>query len=170
VTAPGGRRAELEARNAAMREQVDSLMSELHRKTAEVREAQAKAMAITASATSRDGSVTARVDSAGALTSLEFSPNAFERTTPDKLARVATETVIAAIAKSRTELNDVLSSAQEGPSIDLSEMLPGVPSLASLIPQPPPVPTPPTSTQPPSRGRAADDDDEGGSVMERGGW
>jgi DNA-binding protein YbaB len=169
VTAPGARRAELEARNAAMREQVDSLMSELHRKTAEMREAQAKALAITASATSQDGSVTARVDSSGALTSLEFSPNAFERTTPDKLARVATETVIAAVAKSRTELNEVLATAQEGPSIDLSEMLPGVPSLADLIPPAPPVPTPPSSTPPPRR-RSTDDDDEGGSVMERGGW
>jgi DNA-binding protein YbaB len=168
VTDPGGRRAELEARNAAMREQVDSLMSELHRKTAEVREAQARAMAITASATSPDGSVTASVDSAGALTSLEFSPNAFERTTPDKLARVATETVIAAVAKSRTELNEVLSAAQQGPSIDLSEMLPGVPSLADLIPPAPPVPAPPAQ-QPPRR-RPADDDEEGGSVMERGGW
>jgi len=168
VTDPGGRRAELEARNAAMREQVDSLMSELHRKTAEVREAQAKAMAITATAISQDGSVKASVDSAGALTSLEFSPNAFERTTPDKLARVATETVIAAIAKSRTELNEVLSEAQQGPSIDLSEMLPGVPSLADLIPQAPPVPTPPTQ-QPPRR-RPVEDDDEGGSVMDRGGW
>lgn len=170
MTDPGGRRAELEARNAAMREQVDSLMSELHRKTAEVREAQAKAMAITATATSPDGSVKASVDSAGALTSLEFSPNAFERTTPDKLARVATETVIAAIAKSRTELNEVLTEAQQGPSIDLSEMLPGVPSLADLIPPAPPVPTPPSQQQPPPRRRPADDDEEGGSVLERGGW
>ncbi|PRY43686.1 YbaB/EbfC family nucleoid-associated protein [Umezawaea tangerina] len=169
MTDPSGRRAELEARNAAMREQVDSLMSELHRKTAEMREAQAKAVAITASATSQDGSVTARVDSSGALTSLEFSPNAFERSTPDKLARVATETVIAAIAKSRTELNEVLADAQQGSSIDLSEMLPGVPSLADLIPPVPPVPQP--ASQAPRRpARPADDDEEGGSVMDRGGW
>ncbi|WNV90766.1 YbaB/EbfC family nucleoid-associated protein [Umezawaea sp. Da 62-37] len=169
MTDPSGRRAELEARNAAMREQVDSLMSELHRKTAEMREAQAKAMAITASATSRDGSVTARVDSSGALTSLEFSPNAFERSTPDKLARVATETVVEAIAKSRTELNEVLTDAQQGSSIDLSEMLPGVPSLADLIPPVPPVPQP--ASQAPQRGRRpADDEEEGGSVMDRGGW
>jgi DNA-binding protein YbaB len=169
VTDPSGRRAELEARNAAMREQVDSLMSELHRKTAELRETQAKAMAITATAVSKDGRVKASVDSSGALTSLEFSPNAFERTTPDKLARVATETVIAAIAKSRTELNEVLAPAQEGPSIDLSEMLPGVPSLADLIPKPPPVPTA-SSSSPPPRRPVDDDDEEGGSVMERSGW
>jgi DNA-binding protein YbaB len=91
VTDPTGRRAELEARNAAMREQVDSLLAELHKKTAEVREAQAQAMAITATAVSKDGSVRATVDSGGALTSLEFSPNAFERSTPDKLARLATK-------------------------------------------------------------------------------
>lgn len=165
MTDPSGRRAELEARNAAMRDQVDTLMSELHRKTEELRETQARAMAITASATSKDGSVTAHVDSSGALTSLEFSPNAFERTTPDKLARVVTETVIAAIAKSRTELNEVLAPAQEGPSLDLSELLPGVPSLADLIPKPPPVPQASVSRRP-----VVDDEDEGGSVLDRGGW
>lgn len=167
MTDPTGRRAELEARNAAMREQVDSLLTELHKKTAEVREAQAQAMAITATAVSKDGSVRATVDSGGALTSLEFSPSAFERTTPDKLARLTTETVQQAIAKARTELNEVLAPAQQGASIDLSEMLPGVPSLADLIPKPPVVPQPST---PPRRPAAPPDEDEGGSIMDRSGW
>ncbi|WP_158844606.1 YbaB/EbfC family nucleoid-associated protein [Saccharothrix deserti] len=167
MTDPTGRRAELEARNAAMREQVDSLLAELQKKTAELRETQAQAMAITATAVSKDGSVRATVDSAGALTSLEFSPNAFERSTPDKLARLATETVQQAIAKARTELNEVLAPAQQGASIDLSEMLPGVPSLADLIPKPPVVPQP--SAQP-RRPAPPSDDDDTGSIMDRSGW
>ncbi len=150
-----------------MREQVDSLLAELRKKTDEVREAQAQAMAITATAVSQDGSVRATVDSAGALTSLEFSANAFERTTPDKLARLATETVRQAVAKARTELNEVLAPARQGPSIDLSEMLPGVPSLADLIPQPPVVPQP---SAPPRRPAPPPDDDDGDSVMDRSGW
>ncbi|MDU0292442.1 YbaB/EbfC family nucleoid-associated protein [Saccharothrix longispora] len=166
MTDPTGRRAELEARNAAMREQVDSLLAELNKKTAELRETQAKAMAITASAVSKDGSVRATVDSAGALTSLEFSASAFERTTPDKLARLTTETVQQAVAKARTELNEVLAPAQQGASVDLSEMLPGVPSLSDLIPKPPVVPQ---SSTPPRR-PAPRDDDEGGSFMDRSGW
>ncbi|WP_051771689.1 YbaB/EbfC family nucleoid-associated protein [Saccharothrix sp. NRRL B-16314] len=165
MTDPTGRRAELEARNAAMRERVDSLLAELHKKTAEVREAQAQAMAITASAVSEDGSVRATVDSGGALTSLEFSPNAFERSTPDKLARLATETVRQAIAQARTELNEVLAPAQQGASVDLSEMLPGVPALADLIPKPPVVPE--ASPQP---GRPTPPADDGSSVMDRSGW
>ncbi|MCE7000513.1 YbaB/EbfC family nucleoid-associated protein [Saccharothrix sp. S26] len=167
MTDPTGRRAELEARNAAMREQVDSLLAELKDKTAQLRETQAQAMAITATAVSKDGAVRATVDSAGALTSLEFSANAFERTTPDKLARLATETVRQAVAQARTRLNEVLAPAQQGPSIDLSEMLPGVPSLADLIPQPPAVPEPSTR---PRRPAPPSDDDDGDSIMDRSGW
>ncbi|MBY8852565.1 hypothetical protein K7G98_31790 [Saccharothrix sp. MB29] len=102
----------------------------------------------------------------GALTSLEFSASAFERTTPDKLARLTTETVQQAVAKARTELNEVLAPAQQGASVDLSEMLPGVPSLSDLIPKPPVVPQ---SSTPPRR-PAPRDDDEGGSFMDRSGW
>ncbi|MBB5954975.1 DNA-binding protein YbaB [Saccharothrix tamanrassetensis] len=168
MTDPTGRRAELEARNAAMREQVDTLLAELKTKTAELRETQERVQAITASAVSKDGSVRASVDSTGALTSLEFSANAFERTTPDKLARLATETVLRAVAKARTELNEVIAPAQQGGSIDLSEMLPGVPSLADLIPRPPAVPQPQTST--PRRPAPPRDDEDGDSFMDRSGW
>lgn len=150
-----------------MREQVDSLLAELKKKTAQLQETQAQAMAITATAVSKDGAVRATVDSAGALTSLEFSANAFERTTPDKLARLATETVQQAVAKARTELNDVLAPAQQGAGIDLSELLPGVPSLADLIPKPPVVPQPSTS---PRRPAPPSDDDDGDSFMDRSGW
>lgn len=169
MTDPTGRRAELEARNAAMREQVDTLLAELKTKTAELRETQERVRAITASAVSKDGSVRASVDSTGALTSLEFSANAFERTTPDKLARVATETVLQAVARSRAELNEAVAPAQQGASVDLSELLPGVPSLSDLIPQPPAVPQPPSST--PRRAPAPRPDDEDGeSFMDRSGW
>ncbi|QFZ23376.1 YbaB/EbfC family nucleoid-associated protein [Saccharothrix syringae] len=166
MTDPTGRRAELEARNAAMREHVDSLLGELRKKTEQLQETQARAMAITATAASKDGTVRATVDSAGALTSLELTANAFDRTTPDRLARLVTETVREAVAKARTELNDVLAPAQQGPGIDLSEMLPGVPSLSDLIPKPPVVP----QDRAPSRRPAPPDDDEGDSVMDRSGW
>ncbi|MFI9814887.1 YbaB/EbfC family nucleoid-associated protein [Saccharothrix variisporea] len=166
MTDPTGRRAELEARNAAMRERVDSLLAELRTKTAELHETAARAQAVSATAVSKDGSVRASVDSTGALTSLEFSPNAFERTTPDKLARLTTETVLQAIAKARTEVTEVLAPAQQGGSVDLSELLPGVPSLADLIPKPPAVPT----ATPPRRAPAPPDDDDGDSIMDRSGW
>ncbi|WP_433265601.1 YbaB/EbfC family nucleoid-associated protein [Actinosynnema sp. CS-041913] len=168
MTDPTGRRAELEARNAAMREQVDSLLAELKTKTAELRETQERVQAITASAVSKDGSVRASVDSTGALTSLEFSANAFERTTPDKLARLTTETVLQAVAKARAELTEVVTPAQQGASVDLSEMLPGVPSLADLIPKPPAVPQP--QGAPPRRPAPPQDDEDGDSFMDRSGW
>ncbi|MEU6152458.1 YbaB/EbfC family nucleoid-associated protein [Actinosynnema sp. NPDC047251] len=168
MTDPTGRRAELEARNAAMRDQVDTLLAELKTKTAELRETQERVQAITASAVSKDGSVRASVDSTGAVTSLEFSANAFERTTPDKLARVATETILQAVAKSRTELNEVIAPAQRGGSVDLSELLPGVPSLTDLIPPPPAVPQPPSAQRRAPAPRP--DDEDGDSFMDRSGW
>ncbi|MEV0678412.1 YbaB/EbfC family nucleoid-associated protein [Actinosynnema sp. NPDC050436] len=168
MTDPTGRRAVLEARNAAMREQVDTLLAELKTKTAQLRETQERVQAITATAVSKDGAVRASVDSTGALTSLEFSANAFERTTPDKLARLATETVLQAVARSRTELNEVVAPAQQGASVDLSELLPGVPSLADLIPPPPPVPQPPSARRQPPAPRP--DDEDGESFLDRSGW
>lgn len=166
MTDPTGRRAELEARNAAMREHVDSLLTELRAKTAQLHETAARAQAVSATAVSQDGSVRASVDSTGALTSLEFSPNAFERTTPEKLARLTTETVLQAVAKARAEVTEVLAPAQEGASVDLSEFLPGVPSLADLLPKPPVVP----SATPPRRSPAPPDDDDGDTIMDRSGW
>jgi hypothetical protein len=61
----------------------------------------------------------------------------------------------------------VLAPAQQGPSIDLSEMLPGVPSLADLIPQPPVVAEPSTRSRRPA---PPPDDDDGVSIMDRSGW
>ncbi|WP_245865613.1 YbaB/EbfC family nucleoid-associated protein [Prauserella marina] len=43
--------------------------------------------------TSQDGLVRATVDSAGALTELEFAPTAFERTDPGTLARTVLDVV-----------------------------------------------------------------------------
>ncbi|GAA3842326.1 YbaB/EbfC family nucleoid-associated protein [Saccharothrix violaceirubra] len=168
MTDPSGRRAELEARNAAMREQVDTLLGELREKTAQLRETQERALAVTASAVSKDGTVKASVDASGALTSLEFAPSAFDRhQTPDKLARLATETVRQAIAKARTEVEETLADARTGPSLDLSELLPGVPPLSELVPKPPVVADPPATTRRPA---PRDDDQEGESFMDRSGW
>jgi len=50
MTDPTDRRAQLEARNAAMRENVEGLLTDLRRRTADLAEAQARAAAVPASA------------------------------------------------------------------------------------------------------------------------
>ncbi|KAA2264618.1 YbaB/EbfC family nucleoid-associated protein [Solihabitans fulvus] len=168
MSEPSGLRAELEARNAAMREQVDGLLAELRKKTDELKDTQAKAFAVTADAVSPDGTVRASVDATGVLTKLEFAPSSFERSTPEKLARTATETILQAAGKARAQVSEAFEPLQDGPSIDLSEMLPGLPSMKDLIPPVPPLPQP-SAEAPQRRARPADDDEEGG-FMERTSW
>ncbi|MBW4716077.1 YbaB/EbfC family nucleoid-associated protein [Saccharothrix obliqua] len=165
----GPDRAELEARNAAARERVDTLLAELRTRTAELRDVRERVRSITATAVSEDGAVRAAVDSTGALTSLEFSANAFERTTPAKLARLATETVLRAVAQARDELSDVITPSQRGASVDLAEFLPGVPTLADLVPEPPAVPGPPATAPRRPAARPPDDEDDAG-VLDRSDW
>lgn len=87
MTDPADRQAELKARNAAMQEQVTSLLGGLQRQTEQLREAQTEAMSATGRATSPDGLVTAHVNAAGIATDVEVSPSAFKTSTPDKLGR-----------------------------------------------------------------------------------
>lgn len=158
------RRAELEARNAAMRENVDNLMADLRRRTSEFAGAQARAAAVTGSATSSDGLVQVQVNPAGVLTDLRFAPTAFQRSTPEKLARSVIETAQAAARSAREQVEGVLAPLQG--QTDLSELIEGAPSFVDLLRPPPP----PAAEAPPQRGRPPrqddPDDDEGfGSVL-----
>ncbi|SER23048.1 YbaB/EbfC family nucleoid-associated protein [Lentzea albida] len=158
------RRAELEARNAAMRENVDNLMADLRRRTSEFAGAQARAAAVTGAATSPDGLVQVQVNPAGVLTDLRFAPAAFQRSTPEKLARSVIETAQTAARSAREQVEGVLAPLQG--QTDLSELVEGAPSFADLLKPPPP----PAAEAPPQRGRPPrqddPDDDEGfGSVL-----
>lgn len=159
------RRAELEARNAAMRENVENLMADLRRRTADLADAQAQAAAVTGSATSPDGLVEAKVNPAGVLTDLRFAPAAFQRSTPEKLARLVIETAQTAARSAREQVEGALAPLQG--QTDLADLVEGAPSFADLLRPPPPPPTT-TAEAPRRQGRHAgdDDDDEGfGSVF-----
>lgn len=156
-------RAALEARNAALRTQVDSMLVNLERQTSALRDAQAEAMAKTGSATSPDGLVKALVNAAGIVTDVQFAPSAFERSTPEKLARSVVGVIQQAALDARQQADAALAPFQENVP-DLPDLFPGAPSLKNLIPTPPPVPTAP---QRPPR----DDADEASdSMMRRDGW
>lgn len=131
------RRAQLEARNAAMRENVAALMSDLQRRTSELADAQARANAVTGKATSEDGLVRAEVNPAGVLTNIDFSWAAFDRHTPESLAKAVIQTVQAAARSAREQVDGALAPlAEETP--DLSNLFEGAPSFRDLLRPPEP--------------------------------
>ncbi|ONI88926.1 hypothetical protein ALI22I_17965 [Saccharothrix sp. ALI-22-I] len=139
----GDDRARLEARNAAMKEQVNSLMDTFNRQAGMLRDAQTAAAQTTASLTSKDGLVRAAVDSGGVLTQLEFAPSAFERSTPEALARSVLHLAREGASQVKRQVNDLMSPLTEGLP-DLSDLVEGAPSLSALLPRfdapvPPPV-------------------------------
>ncbi|WP_045317185.1 YbaB/EbfC family nucleoid-associated protein [Lentzea aerocolonigenes] len=129
---------ELEARNAALRGQVDSMLANLERQTAQLKEAQAEAMSKTGRATSQDGLVEVTVNAGGIVTGVTFAPAAFERSTPEKLGQSVVATIQRAALNAREQADAVLAPYQEGIP-DLPDLFPGMPSIKDLIPTPPPI-------------------------------
>jgi DNA-binding protein YbaB len=160
------RRAQLEARNAAMRENVAMLMSDLRRRTAGLADAQAKANAVTGKATSEDGLVRAEVNPAGVLTNLEFSWAAFDRYTPESLAKAVLQTAQSAARSAREQVEGALAPLTED-TPDLSDLFEGAPSFTDLLR--PPSTEDSGHEHPPSRhaARRDEDDDDSGSIYGR---
>lgn len=143
------RRAQLEARNAAMRQQVDTLLAGLDRQTAALRSAQEQVSEVTNRVTSADGLVTVTVNAAGILTDVQFAPSAFDRSTTDRLARSVVTVAQQAAATVQQQLDAVLAPVR-GDLPDLPDLFPGAPSLQDLLPSP-------ATRRPP---RAQDDEED----------
>ncbi|GAA2786759.1 YbaB/EbfC family nucleoid-associated protein [Saccharopolyspora taberi] len=139
MTNPAGRRAELEARNASMRETMTSLLEGISRQTEQLRQAQEQAVATVGKATSEDGLVTVRVNAVGVVTHLEVSSSAFQYTTPKKLSETIVLTIQDAARDARSQADAAFAPVQaEIP--DLPDVFPGAPSLTDMIPKAPAVP------------------------------
>jgi DNA-binding protein YbaB len=134
VTTAGDDRARLEARNAAMKDQMDTLLENFERQTAQLRDAQAAAAETTAQVNSPDGLVRATIDADGNLAKLEFAPNAFERTTPAQLANTVQTVVRQGSLQVKQKIADLMAPITEGLP-DLADLVEGAPSLAGLVPQ-----------------------------------
>jgi DNA-binding protein YbaB len=134
VTTAGDDRARLEARNAAMKDQMDTLLENFERQTAQLRDAQAAAAETTAQVNSPDGLVRATIDAGGNLAKLEFAPNAFERTTPAQLANTVQTVVRQGSLQVKQKIADLMAPITEGLP-DLADLVEGAPSLAGLVPQ-----------------------------------
>jgi DNA-binding protein YbaB len=133
VTTAGDDRARLEARNAAMKDQMDTLLENFERQTAQLRDAQTAAAETTANVTSPDGLVRATIDAGGGLAKLEFAPNTFERTTPAQLASTVQTLVRQGSLQVKQKIADLMAPITEGLP-DLADLVEGAPSLAGLVP------------------------------------
>jgi DNA-binding protein YbaB len=149
-------RREKEARNTALRHQIDNMLSDLRRRTQELQEKQADAAQKTHEVTSEDGVVTAKVDATGTLQELTLSPKAFERSTPERLARTITSVIREATGSAAQTLQADFAPLTTAP--ELPDIVPGAPSLDDFLPTGPLV-TPPdpateraqrTGTEPPA--------------------
>ncbi|GAA2663787.1 MULTISPECIES: YbaB/EbfC family nucleoid-associated protein [Actinosynnema] len=135
----------LAARNAQLRDTLDSVMREVRQRTEALKDVQAAVAALSGRASSPDGSVTAVVDSTGVLDRLELGPRAFERSTPEQLARTITAVVRQAAGSVRDQVSGAMAPlAEDGePRIDLPDILPGAPSLRDMLRVEPRDETPP---------------------------
>lgn len=134
MTTAGDDRARLEARNAAMKDQVDTLLENFERQTAQLRDAQSAAAQTTAQVSSPDGLVRATIDAGGNLAKLEIAPNAFDRTTPAQLANTVQTVVRQGTLQVKQKIADLMAPITEGLP-DLADLVEGAPSLAGLVPQ-----------------------------------
>ncbi|GAB2935544.1 hypothetical protein GCM10027047_35140 [Rhodococcus aerolatus] len=149
-TAEGhARREQLRTRNARLRGEVDARMADLTRQVDELARAQQQAAAVTGEGTSADGLVRVLVNAAGVVLSAEVRPGAYERVSPQALGRDVVQASQAAARDARRQVEDVMAPTRRD-TPDLTELVPGAPSLRDLLP---PVPEPPT-TPPPTAGPA----------------
>ena len=116
-----------------MKDQMDTLLENFERQTAQLRDAQAAAAETTVQVSSPDGLVRATIDAGGSLAKLEFAPNTFERTTPAQLANTVQSLVRQGSLQVKQKIADLMAPITEGLP-DLADLVEGAPSLAGLVP------------------------------------
>ncbi|WP_181776660.1 YbaB/EbfC family nucleoid-associated protein [Amycolatopsis pittospori] len=116
-----------------MKDQVDTLLEQFERQTAQLRDAQDAASQLSATVVSQDGLVRATIDATGTLSKLEIQPNAFERTNPAQLANTVLTLVRQGSLQVKQQVADLMAPITEGLP-DLSDLIEGAPSLQGLMP------------------------------------
>ncbi|MQY24283.1 YbaB/EbfC family nucleoid-associated protein [Nocardia macrotermitis] len=149
--------------NEVLRDQVDSLLEVFEQQRSDLAEAQGKLAEITGEAWSSDNLVRVTANATGVPVRVHLVPEAFKRSTPEKLARSMAEAAQAAAraanARSQQAFASVTAVAGEIP--DLPDLVPGAPSIKELLatpsldpvgesPVPPPSHSPPPTYPPPS--------------------
>lgn len=127
---------ERRSRNEALREQIDDMLGDLHRRTDRLARALAAVAALRAEAVAPDGSVRVLVDASGSVVEIDIAPEAFAKTTPLRLGEALTAAAREAAETARTLAADLMAPVSESAVAvpDLPDLIPGAPSLRNLLP------------------------------------
>jgi DNA-binding protein YbaB len=128
-------RSELRSRNDALRQQVDSMLSALERQQQHLVEASERVSTISAQAWSADGLVRVTVNAVGIPTEVHVDPEAFKRSRPDRLGASMAQAAQAAARQAAHLAQETIVPIQRiaGEMPDLSDLVPGAPSLRELL-------------------------------------
>ncbi|NKY26824.1 YbaB/EbfC family nucleoid-associated protein [Nocardia gamkensis] len=132
-----------EERNEALRDQVDSLLEIFEQQRNDLAEAQSTLATTTVTAWSSNNLIRVLSNAAGVPVEVHVEPDAFKRSTPEKLGHSITEAVQAAarLALEATQQAVAPLEASAGGIPDLSDLVPGAPSIRDLVrtmfPEPP---------------------------------
>ncbi|GAB2709055.1 YbaB/EbfC family nucleoid-associated protein [Nocardia thraciensis] len=137
------------ARNAELRDQVDSMLVTFEQERRELSEVQARLAATTGEAWSSDNLVRVVSNVSGIPIEVHLTPESFKRSTPERLGRSVAEAAQAAAraAADRSEQATAHLQAAADRLPDLPDIVPGAPSIKdvmrSLVPEPAEAPPPP---------------------------
>ncbi len=130
--------------NDALRDQVDSLLEVFEQQRRELADVQGRLAGMTGQAWSSDNLARVTANVAGVPVEVYLAPEAFKRSTPQKLARSVTEAAQAAARaageQSQQAFASIIDAAGDLP--DLPDLVPGAPSIKDLF-TPPPLDPPP---------------------------
>ncbi|MFE1593264.1 YbaB/EbfC family DNA-binding protein [Nocardia sp. NPDC058705] len=151
------------AENNALRAQIDSMLETFNAEKSALLDAQSQAAELV-SVWSADGLVRVSGTIAG-VSEVHIVADAFKRTTPESLGSSVTE-AIAELARQTTQVQQQALGSLTGSMPDLSDLVPGAPSMKDLIaqltPPPPPLPEPVVEAAP---SLVDDSDDEEGDYF-----
>ncbi|MGM7644005.1 YbaB/EbfC family nucleoid-associated protein [Nocardia sp. JW2] len=153
------------AENNALRAQIDSMLEMFASEKSALLGMQARAAELV-SVWSEDGLVRASGNIAG-VSEVHIEPDAFKRSTPESLGRSVTE-ALGELARQTARTQEEALSPISAAMPDLSDLVPGAPSIKELMAQlaPPPPPTPEPVAEAP-RSLVDDEDDEDGYFRNR---
>ncbi|MFD3706258.1 YbaB/EbfC family nucleoid-associated protein [Nocardia sp. NPDC058658] len=151
------------AENNALRAQIDSMLDTFNAEKSALLDAQSQATALV-SVWSADGLVRVSGTIAG-VSEVHITADAFKRTTPESLGASVTE-AIAELSRQTSQIQQQAVGPLSASMPDLSDLIPGAPSMkdmiAQLTPPPPPLPEPVVDAAP---SLVDDSDDEEGDYF-----
>ncbi len=128
-------RAATQAAGEILRESVDELMATFERQRAEMAEVEQRLAATTVTAWSADNLVRVDANTAGVPVDVRLTPEAFKRSTPEKLGRSILEAVQSAARQATEVSRQAWAPLTElaGDIPDLPDIAPGMPSIKSVV-------------------------------------